>query len=335
MSSFHRIHAIDVHVAGEPLRIVTQGFPEPPGATILEKRRMCREHFDHLRRAIILEPRGHSDMYGCLVVSPGNAEADVGVLFFHHTGYSTMCGHGIIGLVTVLIEYDLLAPKPFSSIVRLETPSGLVTAQAAVRHGRVHSVAFCNVPSFVVALDQTVEVPGIGPVRYDLAFGGAFYAFCRAEDLGAVLLPDQARVLAELGRTIKMAIEQERAIVHPEDPDLGFLYGTIFWSAPLQSSAHCRHVCVFADGVIDRSPTGTGVSAHLAIRVARGELAEAERWVCESILGTTFSGRIVQRLMYGGFPAVIPEIEGRAFVTGKHEFILDPDDPLREGFQLR
>lgn len=335
MLSSHCITALDVHVAGEPLRVITGGFPELPGRTILEKRRACRERYDHLRRAVIFEPRGHNDMYGCLIVPSETPAADVGAVFFHNDGYSTMCGHGIIGLVSVLREHGLVSEKGSSATVRIETPSGLVQAKAVIRDGRVRSVAFRNVPSFVVALDETVDVPGVGRVRYDLAFGGAFYAFCRAEDVGAELKPEHASALKQLGMEIKTAIARSRQIVHPEEPELGFLYGTIFWGMPERAEAQCRHVCIFADGALDRSPTGTGVSAHLAIRAARGIQSMDEPWVCESILGTTFTGRMVQALDYHNRPAIIPEIEGRAFLTGQHEFVLDPEDPLCEGFRLR
>ena len=232
MPESHRITTIDVHVAGEPLRVITGGFPEPEGKTILEKRAYCQTHLDYLRRALMLEPRGHHDMYGCLLVTPSNDEADFGVLFMHNEGYSTMCGHGIIGLVTVMLEHGLFPNTEPETSVKLETPSGLVTAKASVHKGRVQSVAFQNVPSFVVDLDQVVEVPGIGPVHYDLAFGGAFYGFCRAEEFGLELIPEHAQKITELGMTIKRAIMASRTIEHPAEADLGFLYGIIFVGAP-------------------------------------------------------------------------------------------------------
>lgn len=330
-----RITTIDVHVAGEPLRVITSGFPEPQGQTILEKRRYCQEHLDHLRRALMLEPRGHADMYGCLLVTPSHKEADFGVLFMHNEGYSTMCGHGIIGIVTVLLEQQMFPANEPETTVRLETPSGLVTAKASVHKGRVRSIAFENVPSFVTALDQVVKVPGIGTVQYDLAFGGAFYAFCRAEKLGVQLVPDQAQKLKDLGMTIKRAIMNSRSIEHPIEHDLGFLYGVIFVGAAADSKSHCRQVCIFADGALDRSPTGTGVSAHLAILAARKAVTDQTLYVMESILGTTFTGQIVRHLNYHGLPAIVPEISGQAFLTGKHEFVFDKADPLREGFRLR
>ena len=331
----HRITTIDVHVAGEPLRVITSGFPEPPGNSILEKRRMCQDQSDHIRRALMWEPRGHPDMYGCLVVSPSLSEADCGVLFFHNEGYSTMCGHGIIGLVTVLLENAMIPCTEPETTVRLETPSGLVTAKASIRNGRVRWVAFRNVPSFVVDLDQRLEVPGVGVVPYDLAFGGAFYAFCQAEALGIELTPEQSRRLVDLAMTIKQAITAHRPISHPVEPELGFLYGTIFVGPASGSGVYRRHVCVFADGALDRSPTGTGVSAHLALLNSRGLVAPGEPLEFESILGTRFTGRVVEQMEFAGHPAIIPEIGGCAYLTGRQEFFIDPDDPLKDGFLLR
>ncbi len=281
------------------------------------------------------EPRGHADMYGCLLLPPTTAEADLGVLFLHNEGYSTMCGHGVIGLVTVVLQNGLLRKAEPETLVRIDTPSGLVTARASVEKGRVRAVAFTNVPSFVAALDQVVEVPGVGPVRYDLAFGGAFYAFCRAADLGIALQPAEARRLIALGTQIKEAIAASRSVDHPVEPELGYLYGTIFVGPSQTPGAHGRQACVFADGALDRSPTGTGVSARLSILHARGELEDRQPYVVESLLGTRFTGRILNRVVYAGVPAVIPEVEGCAYVTGRHEFLIDPEDPLRSGFLLR
>jgi proline racemase len=331
----HRITCIDVHVAGEPLRVITSGFPEVPGATILEKRRTAREQYDHLRTALIWEPRGHPDMYGCVLVSPTIPEANLGVLFPHNEGYSSMCGHGIIGLVTVLLEHGMLAASEPETLVSLETPSGLVRARAVVKNKRVRSVAFQNVPSFVVALDQHIDVPGFGSVVYDLGFGGAFYAFCEADSLGLRLEAGSARRLIEAGMTIKEAVAARCPIKHPVESDLSFLYGTIFVGSPQSQDAACRQVCIFADGALDRCPTGTGVSAHLAIRHARKQIQAGQAFTVESILGTRFIGRVVEEVHYEGIPSVIPEIEGNAYVTGKHEFFIDPDDPLQAGFVLR
>lgn len=280
------------------------------------------------------EPRGHHDMYGCLLIAPAHPQADTGVLFFHNEGYSTMCGHGIIGLTTVMLEQKLFPASGPITTIRFETPSGLVTAKAFLDEGRVRNVAFLNVPSFVLDVEQTIQVPGIGPVQYDLAFGGAFYAFCRTEALDLTLEPEHAPRLQTLGLAIKQAIMADRAIAHPTEPKLGYLYGTIFTGPPQTPGGDVRQTCIFANGALDRSPTGTGVSAHLALLHAKGTLTVGQALQFESILGTRFGGKIVEETQLGAHPAIIPEVEGHAYVTGRHEFMIDPDDPLRDGFLL-
>jgi trans-L-3-hydroxyproline dehydratase len=246
----------------------------------------------------------------------------------------TMCGHGIIGLVTVMLEQGLFPASVPTTTIRFDTPSGLVTARASLDAGKVRNVAFLNVPSFVLAVEQTIKVPGIGSVDYDVAFGGAFYAFCRAEALGLTLEPKQAGRLQALGLAIKQAIMAERTISHPTEPELGYLYGTIFVGPPRTPEGDLRQVCIFANGALDRSPTGTGVSAHLALLHAKGNLRVGQALRFESILGTRFGGKIVEETQLGPYPAIIPEIEGHACLTGRHEFMIDPDDPLKDGFLL-
>lgn len=330
-----RITTIDLHTAGEPFRVITGGFPDLPGDTILARRRYVKEHLDHLRTALMWEPRGHADMYGCIVTSPVSRAADLGVLFMHNEGYSTMCGHGIIAIAKVALETGLLPMTTPETVVRIDTPAGLVTAHARVADGRVESVRFHNVPSFVLALDQAVDVPGLGRVRYDLAFGGAFYAYVQAEEVNATCTPGDFRALIEKGMAIKRAVMASRPVPHPFEEDLSFLYGTILVGPPLGEGAHSRNVCIFAEGEVDRSPTGSGVSGRLAIHYARGEVGLGEPIVVESIIGSRFTGRIVETTTFGPYPAVIPEVEGTAYITGRHEFVIDPADALREGFVLR
>jgi trans-L-3-hydroxyproline dehydratase len=332
-SEWLRIETVDAHAAGEPLRVIVSGFPEVKGKTILERRRVAKETLDHLRTALLWEPRGHADMYGCLLTPPVTPGADFGVLFLHNAGYSTMCGHGIIAVTTVVLETGLVPAR--KEEVRIDTPAGLVTARARVADGRVESVAFRNVPSFVLALDDEIDVAGVGRVRFDLAFGGAFYAYVQAKDVGLSLTPSDFRDLIDRGMAIKRAIMASRPIRHPFEEDLGFLYGTIFVGPAVAVDAHGRHVCVFAEGEVDRSPTGTGVSGRLAIAFARGEIKETEPLVVESILGTRFTGRVVETTRFGPYAAVIPEVEGSAYITGRSEFLIDPNDPLRHGFILR
>jgi len=330
-----RITTIDAHAAGEPLRVIVSGFPELEGETILERRRTAVEHHDTLRTALMWEPRGHADMYGCIIVPPETEGADFGVLFLHNEGYSTMCGHGIIAVTTVVLETGMLPTTGPETVVRIDTPAGLVTARGRVEDGRVTNVAFTNVPSFVLFSDRTVQVPGLGSVRYDVAFGGAFYAFVDATEVGVTLGPESYQQLIDKGMAIKRAVMSAGGITHPFEEELSFLYGTIFTGVPLSDGADSRNVCIFAEGEVDRSPTGTGVSARAAIHRARGELGDGEEMVIESIIGSRFTVRVLSETAFGPFPAVVPEVEGSASITGRHEFMIDPDDPLRDGFILR
>jgi trans-L-3-hydroxyproline dehydratase len=339
-----RIHTIDAHTAGEPLRVVTDGWPELPGDTILAKRQCARDRHDPLRRALMWEPRGHADMYGCILTDPVTPDGDVGVLFMHNEGYSTMCGHGIIGLVKVGIEGGLLSLEDLERdergrpTVRIDTPAGRVTAMAHMAAGdqaTVERVSFHNVPSFVLERDLELDVPGFGAVRCDIAFGGAFYAYVEAADLGLRIEPAQYAHLIDAGMRVKRAVMEQYQVVHPDgDPDLSYLYGTIF-VGPADRAAHSRNVCIFAEGEVDRSPTGTGVSGHAAIHHRRGELDDGDTITIESIIGSSFEVSVAQRLMVGDLPAIVPEVTGAAHITGRHEFLIDPADPLRDGFFLR
>src|SRR5438034_2298918 len=331
-ASWRRIGAIESHAAGEPLRVIVEGLDPIPGGTILEKRRFAQERLDGLRRGLMFEPRGHADMYGAIPTVPVTPDGDLGVLFLHNEGWSTMCGHGVIALVTVALEAGLL---PAKREVRLDTPAGRVTARPQPEGPRVRSVAFENVPSFVVSLDDAVAVSGCGEVRYDLAFGGAFYAFVDAASVGLQMTPAQFRDLIAAGTAIKRAVMASREIRHPVERDLSFLYGTIFTGPGLGPGANSRNVCVFAEGEVDRSPTGTGVSARIAIEPAQGRLAPGQAFVVESIIGTRFTGRMARELRWEGYEAVVPEIEGSAWITGRSELLIAPDDPLAEGFILR
>lgn len=330
-----KLTSIDAHTAGEPLRVLTSGFPDLPGATILEKRRYAKTQYDHLRTALMWEPRGHADMYGCIVTEPTTPDGDLGVLFLHNEGFSTMCGHGIIGLAKVGLDTGMIRKDGDTAEIRMDTPAGRVTAFAQRENGVVTSVSFHNVPSYIAAQDQSVNVPGLGQVRYDLAFGGAFYAFVDAEALGIGLSTDDVRTLIDVGMRIKHAVMASAEIRHPFEPDLGFLYGTIFVGKAKNPAHHSRNVCVFADGEVDRCPTGTGVSARAAIHYARGEIGIGEPFTVESILGTTFTGAVVETTKFGLYPAVIPMVTGMAHIVGRNEWWLDPVDPLQNGFLLR
>jgi len=329
------LRTIDAHTGGEPFRIVTDGIPALEGETILEKRRCLEQEYDHLRKALMWEPRGHADMYGAVLTEPTAMDADVGVLFMHNDGYSTMCGHGIIALTKVGTETGLVPGTTPQEGLTIETPAGLVTAWPRLENDRVVSVAFENVPSFVYRRDRTVDVPGLGEIGYDIAFGGAFYAYCTTDSLGIEFGSTSVREFAEIGRDIKEAVSTDVDVTHPADEDLSFLYGVVISDRTEPSSAGFRNVCVFADGEIDRSPTGTGVSGHVARRADDGRLAPGESVTVESIVGSTFTGSYEAELSYKGYDAVVPVVQGTAHVTGTNRFVVDPEDPFGTGFFLR
>lgn len=331
--NWQRLVVVDAHTGGEPFRVVVEGLPEIPGDTVLERRSHARANLDHLRKALMWEPRGHADMYGGLVGPPASKDGDLSVLFMHNEGFSTMCGHGIIALAKVVLDTGILSMKEPETTLRIDTPAGRVTASSVVSGGQVIRTRFHNVPSFSADIDARVEVPNLGTVRYDLGFGGAFYALVDVGEVGLDL--DDAAALIAAGRIIKQEISATRSIEHPEHPELGFLYGVIFTGPARDPSHHSRNVCVFANGEVDRSPTGTGVSARLAVMAARGEIAPGDSVVVESLVGSTFTGRIVETVELWGRAAVIPEIEGSAHITGRAELWLDPDDDLGRGFLVR
>jgi len=316
------IRTTDYHTAGEPFRIVVEGVPPLVGRTILDKRRWAAEHLDHVRRLLVNEPRGHADMYGCFVVDPEHG-GDLGVVFFHNEGYSTACGHGTIALVTWALESGRLSVFPQANgevVVLVDAPSGRLRTWARVVDGDVTSVRFRNVPSFVLRSGVAVE-----GVRVDIAFGGAFYAIApAAAPIDRGHLPE----LIERGRRIKDALNRAGGVVHPLEPDLCDVYGVIW------THGH-RNVTVFADGQVDRSPCGSGTSARLALLDASGELFRGETLLHRGIVGTEFVGRVVDETEVAGIPAVITEVEGSAHLTGRHEFVLEPGDPLGTGFLLR
>jgi proline racemase len=340
-----RLNTIDAHAAGEPLRLIVDGFPSPQGKTMLEKREWVRTHADHLRRALMLEPRGHADMYGAILTEPVLPGSHAGVLFMHNEGYSTMCGHGIIAVTTMALERGLLMPGGDGATVVYDAPAGTVRAKATIGAGeteqrengapgpRVESVAFINVPSFVLHGGLTVKLAARS-VRVDVAFGGAFYAIVDSEAVG---LPIDAAHLPELrrvGMEIKHAVEAARTVIHPLDAGLRGIYGTIFTGPPSDDGADLRNVTIFADAEVDRSPCGTGTAAVMAVVDAMGLLGAGKPFVHESLIGTRFNGRVTARTVVGDHDAIVPEIEGSAWITGEHTFLVDDGDPLRGGFRI-
>lgn len=328
------ISTIDAHAAGEPLRIITAGVPPLPGGTVLERRRFMAEHYDHLRRTLLFEPRGHADMYGAVLTPPVTPGADFGVLFLTNEGYSTMCGHGVIALTTALLETGMLPRREPQTEVVYDSPAGLIRARATVEGDRVTSVAFQNVPSFRFARDVEV-VTSRGTVRADVSFGGAFYALVEAADLDVEVLPKNASLLTRLGMEVKRAVERELDVVHPEEPELRGIYGTIISEPARTESGDGRNITIYAEGAVDRSPCGTGTSAKLACLFADGRIPTGQPYVHESVIGTTFTGRVLGETTVGPHAAVETEIAGRGFLTGFHHFLVDPEDAIGEGFLVR
>jgi len=329
------VTSIDAHTEGEPLRIITGGYPEIKGNTMLEKRQYLLRNLDNYRQFLMYEPRGHADMYGALITTPCSENAAFGILFMHNEGYSSMCGHGIIAAVSVAIETKSIAIPAKGEYIGIDSPAGFIKAYVDSTNNQL-SVSFENVPAFVEALDQQVAVEGLGTIKYDIAFGGAYYAFVNADELGLSCDTDNSQNLINAGRAIKQAVISQYEINHPSEADLSFLYGTIFYSQKTaRGPSHSRHVCIFAEGELDRSPTGTGVSARAAILAIKENLHIGEQVIIESITGGEMTVKIESELEYFDKKAVIPCVSGRAFITGVHQFLLDKKDIFPQGFLLR
>jgi proline racemase len=316
------IAATDYHTAGEPFRIVEQDAVEIPGATVAERRENAArsEPVEQVRRMLCHEPRGHADMYGGFLVPPDDEGADLGVLFWHKDGYSTACGHGTIALGAWAVESGRVrAPRDGAVDVTIDVPSGRVLARVRCRAGAVESVGFRNVPAYVIVRDVAAE-----GATADVAFGGAAYAFVAAR-----VVPEDLAELIARGRAIKAALDGAGVARHPTDDRLSGIYGTVFYER--LGPRHYRNVAIFADGEVDRSPTGSATSARTALLVAQGELADGATWRNDSIVGTTFQARALGETDGG----LLTEVEGTAFRTGEHRFVLDPRDPLGTGFVLR
>jgi proline racemase len=314
------IAATDYHTAGEPFRIVTAGVPPIAGATVRERRVAVSEQVDRVRRLLCHEPRGHADMYGCFLVEPDDAGADLGVLFWHKDGYSTACGHGTIALGAWAVESGRVpAPVDGEVDVTVDVPSGRVVARVRTDGGCVAAVAFRNVPSCVVARD--VEAAG---VRVDVAYGGATYASVPAESFGLRVVPGDLPALIDAGRAVKRALQASGAVSDPDG-----IYGTILYEE--LGDLHQRNVTIFADGEVDRSPCGSGTSARCALLADEGALREGLELRHDSIVGSTFVARVVGETSEG----VLTSVEGMAYRTGEHRFVLDARDPLGTGFVLR
>ena len=329
------IKTIEAHTGGEPLRVIIDGYPSLPGTTILEKRRNAKENFDFIRKALMLEPRGHADMYGAIITPPETSESDFGVIFIHNDGYSTGCGHAVIALTKIFVEMELVEKKEPETTIKMDVPSGTITAFAKVENSKVSSIRFVNVPSFVEILDGEIEIPDYGIIKYDIAYGGAYYAIVNTDDLDIEFDSNSTNIAIKIGMIIKKFINKQVKIKHPEEPEMNFLYGVIFTFKPKNENNHSRNICVFANGEIDRSPTGTGVSARAAVHYSRNEISLNETITIESIIGSTFKVSVIEEAKIGDKDAIIPQVTGTANIIGKNTFWIDPLDEKGKGFFLR
>jgi proline racemase len=327
------IRTIDAHVGGEPLRLIVEGAPRVMGRGMAQKQEALRRHADWLRRAVVLEPRGHGDMWAAMLTEPVSPGADAGLVFMHADGYATLSGHGVVAAATIALERGLLMTS--ADTLTFDTVAGTVQARARVQaHGerrRVDSIALVGVPSFVAIPGHRVRL-GTRELRVDVAFGGQFFALVDSEATGIPLHAARVPDLRRLGSEIREAINAAGRIEHPADASLSGVAGVIFTGAPNDPEAHLRNVTVFGSGAIDRSPCGTGTAAAMAVLDAMGLLPDGERFVNESLIGSLYRGRIVRRTQVGAQPAIVPEIEATAWITGEATFYLDEDDPLKDGF---
>ena len=334
MRSVRNIYTVESHTMGEPLRLVVGGFPNLVGKTIPEKREYFIEHYDHLRKAIMLEPRGHKDMFGAILTQPTMPEADIGVIFMHGEGFHNMCGHGTIATNTILVETGMVEVQEPVTTIKMEAPAGLVTVHVNVEQGRAKSVSFENVPAFLYKEGAEVDVPGYGKLKIDISFGGSFFAIIDAKQLGIDICPENSSKLVDAGMAIIHAANEQIKVQHPElehikTIDLCEIYG------PAKSEdADMQNITVF-DGQIDRSPCGTGTSAKVATLWAKGELKIGEEFVYESVINTKFIGKALRETKVGPYKAIIPEITGSAYITGHSQFFIDENDPVKYGFSLQ
>jgi trans-L-3-hydroxyproline dehydratase len=335
--AYPQLEVLDMHTGGEPVRIVRGGYPPVIGATILDKRRYARESLDHLRRFLMFEPRGHADMYGALLVEPSLPEADLAVLFLHNAGYSTMCGHAVIALGRYAVDYGLVQKTEPLTHVGIECPCGLVRVAVGSDDGDGSGrVAFESVPAFLFATGVEVDVPGVGPVTADVSYGGAFYALADAAQFGLDVRTSRVRNLVDAATALTAAVRAAVPLAHPEHDDLAFLYGSILTDGrELSEEGPSRNICVFADAEVDRSPTGSGVTARMAARVAHGTVGLGECCLFESVTGAVFEGEALTHCGAGERQAVTVRVSGQANYSGTARYWLEAGDEIGRGFLLR
>ena len=332
-----KLSVIDMHTGGEPVRIVTGGYPRIPGGTILEKRAYVRENLDHLRKMLMFEPRGHYDMYGVLPVEPDLPGADLAVLFMHNEGYSTMCGHAVIALGRYAVDQGLVAAFEPVTTVNIECPCGMVVASVEVKDGKAGAVTFESVPAFLFARDLSVDLPGYGEIAFDIAYGGAFYALADCRQFGLSFGQDRARDFVDAATALTGRAKRDVPLAHPDHADLAFLYGSILTDGGDGSGGVAtRNVCVFAEAEVDRSPTGSGVTARLAAMHAKGEAGIGQQRLFESIVGSRFTGEVARTVaLADGRSGIVVRVGGRSHYSGKAEYWLEDGDELGRGFLVR
>ncbi len=338
MSHFTRvISTIDSHTEGEPTRLVVSGLPSLQGSTMADKMLYARKELDGIRRLLLFEPRGHQDIYGALLLSPTIPEADFGLIFMNTQQYTTMCGHVVIGAATTVIETGMIDAVEPETSVTFETPVGLVHTQVRVEKGRVYEVAFNNTPAFVYQRDVCLSDPVLGELPVDIVYSGGFFALLEANRIDMELVPANARALADLGTRLRAVANAQLSVGHPGLPFVTTIDAVEFHNLARRETdgtLRARNVATFGERTIDRSPCGTGTGAKIALLRAKGELAVGQPYISESIIGTQFIGRIIEETNVGDYRAVIPRIAGRAYLTGFHQFVFDPNDPFPYGFSL-
>lgn len=335
MTSNRIFNAIDTHTAGEPTRIITKGVPTISGSTMMEKKEYMEEHLDWLRRAVMLEPRGHDNMFGAILTEPVHPDADLGIIFMDGGGYLNMCGHGTIGTSMAAVETGIVPKVEPITKVRLDAPAGLVEASVAVVEGKVKSVTVTNVPSFLYQQDVKITTPMLGEVTFDIAFGGSFFALIESDYFGYDILPEHSEELMNQALELREIINREIKVSHPLQPHIKTVDLIEIYGPAVSDKADARNVVIFGDRQIDRSPCGTGTSAKMATLCAKGKLAIGEEFVYESITGTMFKGKIISKTKVGEFDAYVPQITGSAWITGFNQFVIDDSDPVKYGFTLK
>lgn len=336
MNFVNYINCIDAHTGGEPLRIITSGLPPIEGNTILEKRDYMLNNYDNLRKLMMLEPRGHSGMYGCIIVEPVTDDGDFGVLFTHNSGLSSMCGHGIIAVTKVAIETGQFPAKEGENIVKIDSPAGRITAYADVKNNKVEQVRFQNVPCFIYKENVEIELEEFGKITGDVVYCGAFYMYVDVAQLGNIeIIEENSDELVRLGVLIENEVNKIMEFNHPTS-GVNWLYGSILYTKPEKQNGFLdtRNICIFAEGQIDRSPTGTGTGGRVALHYAKGEMNKDDILLNRSVINTEMKGKYVKDVKVGEFDAVVTEVSGTAHICGFNQLVLDPEDPLPEGFRV-